>query len=57
MADERSNSPLGQMNRRTMLGTSTALLGGIVVLGAITLRAVLSVRERQTLAEIHPSPT
>ena len=30
MADERSNSPLGQMNRRTMLGTSTALLGGIV---------------------------
>src|SRR5262245_5812072 len=30
MTDERSNSPLGHMNRRTMLGTSTALLGGIV---------------------------
>jgi para-nitrobenzyl esterase len=30
MADEPSNSPLGHINRRTMLGTSTALLGGIV---------------------------
>jgi para-nitrobenzyl esterase len=30
MADEPSNSPLGHMNRRTMLGTSTALLGGVV---------------------------
>src|SRR5512133_3604425 len=31
MADEPSNSPpLGHMNRRTMLGASTALLGGVV---------------------------
>jgi len=29
MADE-SKSPLGRMNRRTMLGTTTALLGGVV---------------------------
>ena len=30
MADESSNAPLGRMNRRTMLGTTTALLGGVV---------------------------
>jgi para-nitrobenzyl esterase len=30
MADESTNNPLGRMNRRTMLGTTTALLGGVV---------------------------
>ena len=30
MADESTNAPLGRMNRRTMLGTTTALLGGVV---------------------------
>ena len=30
MADESSNSPLGRMNRRTMLGTASAFIGGAV---------------------------
>jgi len=30
MADESSNTPLGQMSRRQMLGTTTGLLGGVV---------------------------
>ena len=30
MSDESTNNPLGRMNRRTMLGTTTALLGGVV---------------------------
>src|SRR3954447_18749392 len=31
MSDESSKTTLGQMNRRTMLGTATAVLGGVVV--------------------------
>jgi len=30
MADESSNAPLGRMNRRTMLGTASAFIGGAV---------------------------
>lgn len=30
MADESSNTPLGRMNRRTMLGTASAFIGGAV---------------------------
>ena len=30
MANETSKAPLGRMNRRQMLGTTTALLGGVV---------------------------
>ena len=30
MADELTNTPLGQMSRRQMLGTTTGLLGGVV---------------------------
>jgi para-nitrobenzyl esterase len=30
MADKVSNTPLGRMNRRTMLGTTTTLIGGAV---------------------------
>jgi para-nitrobenzyl esterase len=30
MSDESSKTPLGRMNRRTMLGTTTAVLGGLV---------------------------
>src|SRR5436190_21974133 len=30
MANETSHAPLGRMNRRQMLGTTTALLGGVV---------------------------
>lgn len=30
MANESSNTPLGRMNRRTMLGTTTAVLDGVV---------------------------
>ena len=33
MANEPSHTPLGRMNRRQMLGTSTALLGGVVAAG------------------------
>jgi para-nitrobenzyl esterase len=29
MADETSNTPFGRMNRRKMLGTATALIGGV----------------------------
>ena len=30
MADKSSHAPLGRMNRRRMLGTTTALVGGAV---------------------------
>ena len=30
MSNESSKTPLGRMNRRTMLGTTTALVGGVV---------------------------
>ncbi len=30
MSDESSKTPFGPMNRRTMLGTSTALVGGAI---------------------------
>jgi nitrous oxide reductase len=30
MANESSNAPLTRMNRRQMLGTTTAVLGGVV---------------------------
>src|SRR5215218_8406197 len=30
MSDGSSNTPLGRMNRRKMLGTTTALIGGVV---------------------------
>src|SRR5580765_4538818 len=30
MADESSNAPVGKINRRKMLGTTTALVGGAV---------------------------
>ena len=30
MGNEASKSPLGRMNRRQMLGTTTALVGGVV---------------------------
>ena len=30
MSHESSNTPLGRMNRRTMLGTTTALVGGVI---------------------------
>src|SRR5262245_63058247 len=30
MSDQSSNTPSGLMSRRTMLGTTTALLGGVV---------------------------
>ena len=33
MADESSHTPLGRMNRRQMLGTTTAVIGGVVAAG------------------------
>jgi para-nitrobenzyl esterase len=59
MADD-TNTPLGRMNRRTMLGTTTALIGGAVAgvagsaLGAGTLEAAAAPAQAATGPNLNP---